>query len=447
MLTTTTDVPDSGNVTTQLIIIAILIIVNAFFAASELAILSANPNKLKLKAEKKNKKAKLVLKLQEDETKLLSTIQVGITLAGFFSSATAAVSLSEGMAKALESINFPFASQISLIVVTLILSYFTLVLGELFPKRLALRNPEGIAMFVARPISIIKLIFKPIVFILSGSCTLLAKLFRLDKNKDDSVTEDEVIALVNEAVDDGEMLEDEQELIENVITFTDLLVKDVMKPRIDVFMIDINDSPVEIKRKLKAEKYTRVPVYDGDTDNIIGIINIKDLFFELKSNFTIEEFKSILRKPYFVVEGMKAHTLFNNLKKMQEHSAVIIDEVGSVSGYVTLEDLIEEITGDIFDEHDEIEKTVEKLDDFNYIVDATLSIQDINKELDIELKRDFDYNSLAGYIQNKLECMPKVNDEYYLEDDNITFKIIEVYNNRIKKIKITLNPKSEIEEE
>lgn len=447
MLTTTTDVPDSGNVTTQLIIIAILIIVNAFFAASELAILSANPNKLKLKAEKKNKKAKLVLKLQEDETKLLSTIQVGITLAGFFSSATAAVSLSEGMAKALESINFPFASQISLIVVTLILSYFTLVLGELFPKRLALRNPEGIAMFVARPISIIKLIFKPIVFILSGSCTLLTKLFRLDKNKDDSVTEDEVIALVNEAVDDGEMLEDEQELIENVITFADLLVKDVMKPRIDVFMIDINDSPAEIKRKLKAEKYTRVPVYDVDTDNIIGIINIKDLFFELKSNFTIEEFKSILRKPYFVVEGMKANTLFNNLKKMQEHSAVIIDEVGSVSGYVTLEDLIEEITGDIFDEHDEIEKTVEKLDDFNYIVDATLPIQDINKELDIELKRDFDYNSLAGYIQNKLECMPKVNDEYYLEDDNITFKIIEVYNNRIKKIKITLNPKSEIEEE
>lgn len=447
MLTTATDVSDSGNITTQLIIIAILIIVNAFFAASELAILSANPNKLKLKAEKKNKKAKLVLKLQEDETKLLSTIQVGITLAGFFSSATAAVSLSEGMAKALEGINFPFASQISLIVVTLILSYFTLVLGELFPKRLALRNPEGIAMFVARPISIIKLIFKPIVFILSGSCTLLAKLFRLDKNKDDSVTEDEVIALVNEAVDDGEMLEDEQKLIENVITFTDLLVKDVMKPRIDVFMIDINDSPSEIKRKLKAEKYTRVPVYDGDTDNIIGIINIKDLFFELKSNFTNEEFKSVLRKPYFVVEGMKARTLFNNLKKMQEHSAVIIDEVGSVSGYVTLEDLIEEITGDIFDEHDEIEKTIEKLDDFNYIVDATLPIQDINKELDIELKRDFDYNSLAGYIQNKLECMPKVNDEYYLEDDNITFKIIEVYNNRIKKIKITLNPKSEIEEE
>lgn len=233
MFTIATGVQDSGNTANQLIIIAILIIINAFFAASELAILSANPNKLKLKGEKKNKKAKLVLKLQEDE----------------------------------------------------------------------------------------------------------------------------VIALVNEAVDDGVMLESEQKLIENVISFGDLLVKDVMKPRIDVFMININDTPSEIKKKLRFEKYTRVPVYEGNADNIIGIINIKDLFFELKANFTIDEFKSILREPYFVVEGMKASTLFNDLKRIQEHSAIIIDEVGSVSGYVTLEDLIEEITGDIFDEHDEIEKT------------------------------------------------------------------------------------------
>ena len=289
MFTIATGVQDSGNTANQLIIIAILIIINAFFAASELAILSANPNKLKLKAEKKNKKAKLVLKLQEDE----------------------------------------------------------------------------------------------------------------------------VIALVNEAVDDGVMLESEQKLIENVISFGDLLVKDVMKPRIDVFMININDTPSEIKKKLRFEKYTRVPVYEGNADNIIGIINIKDLFFELKANFTIDEFKSILREPYFVVEGMKARTLFNNLKRIQEHSAIIIDEVGSVSGYVTLEDLIEEITGDIFDEHDEIEKNIVKLDDCNYIVDATISIQDINKELNINLKRDFDFNSLAGHIQNKLEKIPTVDDEYY----------------------------------
>ena len=398
----TTDVPDSSGIITQLIIIAILIIVNAFFAASELAILSANPNKLRIKAENGNKKAKLVLKLQEDETKLLSTIQVGITLAGFFSSATAAVSLSEKMANVLGKINFPFASQIALVVVTLILSYFTLVLGELFPKRLALRNPEGISMVVARPISIIKLVFKPIVYVLSSSCTLLAKIFRLDKKNEEIVTESEVLALVNEAVDDGVILESEQEIIGNVITFGDLLVKDVMKPRIDVFMLDINQSALEIKKKLKNEKYTRVPIYDKEMDNIIGIVNIKDLFFNLKANFTLDEFKSSLRKPFFVVESMKAGTLFHEFKKNHEHSAIVIDEVGSVSGFITLEDVIEEVTGDIYDEHDEICKTIEKIDNCNYIVDAAIPIQDINKGLDIMIKKENDYNSLAGYIQSKL---------------------------------------------
>lgn len=437
MILTTTDAPPSS-ITTQLIIIVVLIIINAFFASSELAILSSNTNKLKLKSD--NKKAKLVLKLKEDETKLLSTIQVGITLAGFFSSATAAVSLSEGMASALQSINFPFASQVALVIVTLILSYFTLVLGELFPKRLALRNPEGIAMFVARPIYVVKTVFKPIVFILSTSCNLLSKIFRVDKNKADTVTEEEVMALVNEAVDDGVILEDEQELIENVITFGDLTVKDIMKPRIDVFMLNINQSTSEIKRKLKAEKYTRVPVYENDTDNIIGIVNIKDLYFDLKSNFTIDEFKEILRKPYFIVENMKASNLFNELKKTQEHCAIIINEVGSVSGFITLEDLIEEITGEILDEHDELETQIEKIDDYNYIVDATMPIQDINKELNIELKKDSDYSSLSGYIQNKLECIPNVDEVYYFEEDKISFKIINISNNRIKRVLITLNP-------
>lgn len=441
------DVPEPGNVSTQLIIIIVLIIINAFFASSELAILSANPNKLKLlcdkKKGKKNKSANLVLKLQEDETKLLSTIQVGITLAGFFSSATAAVSLSEGMANMLGSIGIPFAGEIALVIVTLILSYFTLVFGELFPKRIALRSPERVAMLVAKPIYVIKIIFKPIVFILSGSCTLLAKLFRINKEKEEVVTEEEVIALVDEAVDDGVMQKSEKELIENVITFGDLLAKNVMKPRMDVFMVNINDDIDVIHQKLKEEKYTRVPVYDGDVDKIIGIINIKDLFFEAKVNFTIEDLRELLRKPYFVFESMKAGTLFNNLRKMHEHSAVVLDEDGSVSGFVTLEDLIEEITGDILDEYDEEEQLIERIDEDNYLVNATINIQDLNKELDIDIKIDSDYNSLAGYIQNKLEYIPNVNEEYFSLEDNINFTIVEVEGNRIKKVKMTINVKKE----
>lgn len=292
------EAPSNNGLITQLIIIVVLIVINAFFASSELAILSANPIKIGMLAEKGNKKAKLVQKLQEDETKFLSTIQVGITLAGFFSSATAAVSLSEGFGEWLSSLNVPFAETIALIVVTLILSYFTLVFGELFPKRIALRSPEKIAMAFSGPVNVIRLIFKPIVFLLSGSCNLLVKLFRLKPNNDEKVTEDEVIALVSTGVDDGTIDKDELELIDAVFTFGDLSVKDVMTPRIDIKMIDINDSLKAIDETIKKERYTRLPVYEDSKDNIIGILNIKDivLFLDYK-HLKKEDIKSILRKP------------------------------------------------------------------------------------------------------------------------------------------------------
>lgn len=435
MILTTSDGSDPSSIVGQLLIILLLTIINAFLAASELAILSANKNKLNMKAEEGDKKAKLVLKLQEDETKLLSTIQVGITLAGFFSSATAAVSLSEGMANALSSINFPLANEISLVIVTLILSYFTLVFGELFPKRIALRSPEKIAMALAKPILIIKIIFKPIVFILSASCNLLSKLFGVNTDEEEIVTESEVMALVDEAVEDGSIKEDEQELIENVIIFGDLIVQNIMKPRIDVFMIDINSSPYEIKRLLRQEKYTRVPIFENNRDNIIGIVNIKDIFFELKANFTIEEFKEILRKPLFVSDNMKADVLFKRLNEMHEHSAIVVDESGSVSGYITLEDLIEEITGNIYDEHDETIKLIEKVDNTNYIVNASILIQDLNRELDIDIERSSEYNSLAGFIQNKLNHLAIKNDE--INYNQYKLKVIEVKKNRVTSVQIT----------
>ena len=272
MLSTISEGP-SGNITGQLILILVLIVLNAFFAASELAILSANPIRINMLAEKGNKKAILVQKLQNNETKFLSTIQVGITLAGFFSSATAAVSLSDGMASLLNRINVPYSGEVAVVIVTLILSYFTLVFGELFPKRIALKSPEKIAMLVARPINFIRIIFRPIVFILSGSCELLVKIFRLKPNNDDKVTEDEVKALVSSAVEDGTINVKEQEMIDAVFTFNDLLVKDVMKSRIDVFMINIDDPISKIKKLIKDEQYTRVPVYKDSRDNIIGILN------------------------------------------------------------------------------------------------------------------------------------------------------------------------------
>lgn len=430
--------PSNNGLITQLIIIVVLIVINAFFASSELAILSANPIKIGMLAEKGNKKAKLVQKLQEDETKFLSTIQVGITLAGFFSSATAAVSLSEGFGEWLSGLNVPFAETIALIVVTLILSYFTLVFGELFPKRIALRSPEKIAMFFSGPINVIRLIFKPIVFLLSGSCNLLVKLFRLKPNNDEKVTEDEIMALISTGVDDGTVDEEELELIDAIFTFGDLSVKDVMTPRIDIKMIDINDSLKAIDETIKKERYTRLPVYEDSKDNIIGILNIKDivLFLDYK-HLKKEDIKSILRKPQYVTETMKADNLFKDFQKNKEHSALVIDESGSISGYVTLEDLIEEVMGNIYDEHDEVIEPIEKIDDNTYLVLGNTSIQEINRQIDLEIERNDQYNSIAGLIAYHLEYIPEIDEVIVLEEYGISLKIIRKDKNRIVKVELS----------
>ena len=429
-----------SNIVGQLIIIVVLILVNAFFAASELSILSANPIKIGLLADEGNKNAKIIQKLQENETKFLSTIQVGITLAGFFSSATAAVSLSEGFAETLTKLGIPGANTIALVVVTLILSYFTLVFGELFPKRLALRAPEKIALAFAKPVNAIRIIFKPVVWLLSGSCELLVRLFHLKPNSDDKVTEDEIKALVSTGVEDGTINSDEQELINAVFTFGDLKVRDVMTPRVNVFMINIDDSISKIRKMIKEEKYSRIPVYEDSKDNVIGILNIKDIFLSLKANYTNDDLKSILRKPLFVVENMKADTLFKKMQDTLNQVAVVIDETGSVSGYLTMEDLVEEVMGNIFDEYDEIEDVITQVDENNYIIDATIPIQDLNRELDLEIEKEEDsYSSLAGFITYKLESFPQLNDEVILEDEKLTLKVIEIENTSIKKVLLTIN--------
>ena len=420
------------DLSSQIIIIVILLLINAFFAASEMAIISANPLKLDMLIANGNKKAKRVKKLQENETKLLSTIQVGITLAGFFSSATAASSLSEIIAS---KIGIP--AEVSLILITLILSYFTLVFGELFPKRIALLAPEKVAMAFALPITIIKTLFKPIVFILSVSSDLLVKLFGIKPKEEEKVTEDEITQMINNGVDDGTINSNEQELIERVFAFDNLYVKDIMTPRINVFMLDINTPINKFKRAIKDEQYTRVPIYEDDKDNIIGILNLKDVFLFLNASYTTLDIKNILREAIFVSESMKCKTLLKELKETKSQCAIVIDKNGSVSGYVTLEDIIEEITGNIYDEHDEIISYFEKVNDNEFIVDACVSILDINKELDLKIDHNNEqYTTVAGYITYHNEILPKEGEEFVI--NHLKFNILKVDNNRIKKVKITL---------
>lgn len=440
MLTLST-VENSGDaasdITTQLIIIVVLIIINAFFAASELAILSSNSFKIDSLAQENNKRAILVKKLKADETKFLSTIQVGITLAGFFSSATAAVSMSSGMEKVLSNLNIPFSGEIALVIVTLILSYFTLVFGELLPKRIALRSPEKIAMLFAKPINVIRIIFKPIVFLLSGSCELLVKLLHLNNNQEEKVTEEEVIALVSSGVEDGTINCNEQELINAVFSFQDLVVKDIMIPRINICMLNINDEISKNINIIKNEKYTRIPVYENNSDTIIGILNTKDLIFFKENSFTNENIRQIIRQPLFITENMKVENLFKKMQKNKNHVAIVIDEIGCLSGFITMEDIIEEIMGNIDDEYDESISLIQKIEENKYIIDGTISIHDLNKQLNLNIKKDNEqYVSLSGFITSKMEMIPIQGMEY--DYNNIHFTILKVVNNIAKSIQIEI---------
>ena len=421
-----------GDLSSQIIIIILLLLINAFFAASEMAIISSNPVKIDMLAKEGNKKAKIVKKLQENETKLLSTIQVGITLAGFFSSATAASSISGILS---EAVGIP--ENFSLIIITLILSYFTLVLGELFPKRLALRSPEKVAMTFARPIMIIKTIFKPVVFILSASSDLLVKLFRLKPKDNDSVSEEEIKAMINSGVESGTINTKEQELIDAVFAFDNLVVKDIMTPRINVFMVDINIPITKMKKLIKQEQYTRVPIYENSKDNIIGILNLKDIFLFLNSNYTTEDIRKILREAMFITETMKCNSLLKEFQNTKHQCAIVIDETGCVSGYVTLEDLIEEITGNIYDEHDDIQNQITKVNENEYILDASTSIHDVNKVINLKItNKNESYTTIAGYIMHYSEIIPNENDEIII--NNLKFIILEHDAKRIIKVKLII---------
>ena len=316
---------DSANFVPQIILMVILTLINAFFASAEMAVVSANKNKIKRLANEGNKKAKAVEKLCSDETKFLSTIQVGITLAGFFSSATAALTLSGNLAVILEKIHVPYSSQIATVLITIILSYITLIFGELLPKRIALRNPETTAMRFAKILLVIKAIFSPFVKILSANTNFLVKITGIEKDmKDDKISDSDIIDVVKEGIEDGTIEEEKSRMIESTLKFYHLAAKDMMTPRVDTFMIDINDNQDENLRKILSEKYTRIPVYQNTRDNIIGIINVKDLLnFFYKGNLEKLNFKSILRDAYFVHEYIEANELFEKMKEEDEIRQVI----------------------------------------------------------------------------------------------------------------------------
>ena len=367
----------------EITILVVLILLNAFFAASEMALVSLNDNKIKFMAEGGNKKAKLVQSLLEEPSKFLATIQIGITLAGFLASAFAAGTFAGELADYLYKLNVPLDQNlletISTIVITLILSYFTLVLGELVPKRLALQKAEEISFIAARPLTVLSKITSPFVKLLTISMNLIVRLFGVDPNaEDENVTEEEIRMMVDVGKEKGTIQEAEKEMINNIFDFDNKTVSDIMIHRINIIALPVDISFIETLHTVNIEKYTRFPVYEENIDDIIGILHVKDLiqFIENgdKNTFNIRD---MVREPFYVLESIRIDQLFRDMQDNNVHMAIVIDEYGGTDGIVTIEDLIEEIVGNIFDEYDEPEKEIieiEELDQNNYLIAGTTNL-------------------------------------------------------------------------
>ncbi len=337
----------------QLIIVMLLILVNGVFAASEIAFLSVNKFELKQEVKKKNKKAIKIQKLVDNPSGFLATIQIGITLAGFLASAFAAEAFADELVEYFKflSISVNILKPIIVILVTLILSYFTLVLGELVPKRMAMSFPEKIAYNVVNMITVLMKVTYPFVWLLTKSTNIVAKIFGISKNAEEKVTEEEIKAMISTGTDDGTIEEGEKNLIFNVFSFNDVEASKIMTKKENVVSVDVNISNQGLMEKIKNHKYTRMPVYNKEKDNIIGVLNIKDIIVYHKKTKKME-ILDIMHEALFVEDTDKADDIFKLMQKRRQGMVIVKDKEENFVGIITMEDVIEEIVGNIFDEFD-----------------------------------------------------------------------------------------------
>ncbi|QHA00965.1 hemolysin family protein [Dehalobacter restrictus] len=427
---------------TGILFLVVLIALNAFFAASEIALISLNDNKIRMMAEDGDKKAKILTNLLGEPSRFLATIQIGITLAGFLASAFASENFSDPLVSLLIKLGVPVSASllktIAVILITIILSYFTLVLGELVPKRIAMNKAEKIAWLAASPLYILSRITSPFVKMLTASMNVFVRLLGVDPNaENEQVTEEEIRMMVDVGEEKGAIHETEKLMINNIFEFNNKTVSEVMTHRTDIAALPIEASLSEVIAFINHEKYSRIPVYEENIDNIVGVLQSKYLFQYLTNNSNSETFhlRDVVRKPYYVPDSKRTDELFKELQQNKTHLAVIIDEYGGTAGIVTLEDLIEEIVGNIFDEDDEIELEFEKIDENTYMINGATSLDAVQDYLDVELPIE-EYETLSGFLVGQLGRIPGKDDKPSLEFNSLVFKVEEVDEKRIAKVKV-----------
>ncbi len=434
----------------QILLLACLILLNAFFAATEMAFVSLNDAKISVKAKEGDKKYKKIEKMLKNPSKFLATIQIGITLAGFLSSAFASDVFASELAKVLFDWTHTFSvtvwQNISIVVITIILSYFTLIFGELVPKRIAMENAEKFSKFSISIISVLAKVMSPFVKFLTWSTDVVSKLFGVKKESEETVTEEEIRMMVDVGQEKGTINDDEKEMINNVFELNDKEVSEIMIHRTEMFALEDTMSVSEVSKKLiEGEyRYSRIPVYNEDIDNIEGILYIKEL---LRANSNVK-IKKLLKDTLFIPESKRINEVFKEMQKNKIHMAIVVDEYGGTAGVVTMEDILEEIVGDIYDEYDPVEEKYEKIDENTYIVDGQMSILDFEKLIGVK-NIETEYDTVSGYLMELMDRVPTEEENHVIETDKLVFKIEEFDDRRISKVKVCkINvPKPEDEQE
>ena len=409
----------------QLIVLIILIILSAFFSSAETAFSTTNKIRMEAYAEEGNKRAKLVCKILSTYSKMLSTILIGNNIVNISASALATV-LATNL----------FGSY-AIGIATGILTLVVLIFGEIVPKTVAKLHNDKIALLYAPIIELLCIVLTPIVFIIDKLSNLFLRILGIDPNKKVvSITESELLSYVDAGHKDGVVEEDEKEIIHNVFEFSDALAKDIMIPRVDMVMTDVDATYDDVFTIFKNNMYTRIPVYENTNDNIVGIINIKDfLLIEDKEKFKI---KDIMRQAYYTYEYKNTSDLLAEMREKSEAITIVLNEYGASEGMITMEDLLEEIVGEIRDEYDGDEKNnIKKLSEYEYLIEGSMKLDDINDQLDLELDSQ-DYDSIGGLIIQQLDDrLPKAHEKVKLED-GIVLKAERIENNRITLVRMQL---------
>ena len=441
-----------GDIAGSIILQIVLIAINAIFACVEIAVVSVNDTKLEKMVSDGNKKAMRLQKLTSQPSRFLATIQVAITLSGFLGSAFAADNFSEPLVAWLVSIGTPIPEKtldtIAVVLITLILSYVTLIFGELVPKRVAMQKTESIALGLSGMITAVSKIFAPLVWLLTASTNGVLRLLGIDPNQqEEQVTEEEIRMMVDAGSEKGAIDCEEKELIQNVFEFNDISVDEVCTHRTDVTLLWMDESIEKWDETIHKTRYSYYPVCGEDVDDIIGILDAKD-YFRLKEKNHEILMREAINPPYFVLETVKASVLFQNMKKSGNYFAVVLDEYGGMEGIITVRDLIEELVGDLSDEEEANRpQEIEQISEDTWKIVGTTELDDVMDALGVELPGD-EYHTFGGYIFGELGTVPDDGSQFELKTKDLIIKVVKVKEHRVENtvVKKIEHPQEEEEE-